>query len=209
MEKLPRHYMALAFVPVILAVVTLAGLYLYQQGARDRRDHWQKPGAVLDAIGVESGMRVAESMPSDTYFLERLLKRVGGEGSVFAVAPSRRISKNLAREVPTVQIVAETPSGLDAVLSLHVTTAKQDSKKLQRILIECSQRLNQGGRIGVIGVRNGKFDAFLASSEVEQLGTDAGLELISEEHFVDRQFLVVLEKNSDPSPYPLPRAERD
>ena len=191
----PRHYMALAFAPVIVALVTLVGLYLYQQGARERRDGWQKPEAVLDAIGVRTGMRAAESIPSDTYFLERLLRRVGDDGRAFAIAPPGRVSDDIAREVPTVEIVAEPPPGLDAILSVHVTMAKQDSKALERTLAECGKRLNNGGRIGVIGVRTEGFNTFLPSSEVKRLGTDAGLELVGEEHLVDRQFLVVLEKN--------------
>ncbi len=186
--------MALAFAPVIVALVTLVGLYFYQQGARERRDRWQKPEAVLDAIGVEPGMRTAESIASDTYFLKRLLERVGREGHVFAIAPQGRVSDDIAREVPSVEIVVEPPPGLDAILSVHVNMAKQDSAGLERTLVECSKQLNNGGRIGVIGIRTEGFNAFLPASEVKRLGTDAGLEFVGEEHFVDRQFLVVLEK---------------
>jgi hypothetical protein len=195
METPPRHYMALAFLPVILAVVTLVGLYLYQQGAKERRDRWQKPEAVLDAIGVGPGMRAAEWMPSDTYFLEKLLHRVGSDGHVFAIVPPSRVSEDIAREIPSIEILAEPPTGLDAILSVHITMAKQDLEELERTLVECSERLNEGGRIGVIGFRSERLDAFLPSSEVKRLATDAGLEVVGEEHFMDRQFLVVLERN--------------
>ncbi len=186
--------MVLAFLPVILAVATLAGLYMYQQGARGRRDRWQEPEAVLDAIGVQPGMRAAEWTPSDTYFVKRLLLRVGDVGRVFAIAPSSRVSDGIARTVPSVEIVAALPPGLDAMLSLHVTMARQDLQELEHTLVECSKRLRKGGRIGVIGVRNDGFDAFISSPEVKRLGTNAGLDLVGVEHFVDRQFLVVLEK---------------
>ena len=195
MEMPPRHYMALAFLPVILAVVTLVGLYLYQQGAKERRDRWQKPEAVLDAIGVAPGMRAAEWMPSDTYFLEQLLHRVGSEGHVFAIVPPSGVSEDIAREIPSIEILAEPPTGLDAILSAHITMAKQDPEELERTLVQCSKRLNKGGRMGVIGVRSERHDAFFPSSEVKRLATDAGLEVVGEEHFMDRQFLVVLERN--------------
>ena len=195
MEMPPRHYMALAFLPVILAVVTLVGLYLYQQGAKERRDRWQKPEAVLDAIGVAPGMRAAEWMPSDTYFLEQLLHRVGSEGYVFAIVPPSGVSEDIAREIPSIEILAEPPTGLDAILSAHITMAKQDPEELERTLVQCSKRLNKGGRMGVIGVRSERHDAFFPSSEVKRFATDAGLEVVGEEHFMDRQFLVVLERN--------------
>ncbi len=73
--------------------------------------------------------------------------------------------------------------------------AKQDPEELERTLVECSKRLNKGGRIGVIGLRSERLDAFLPSSEVKRLATDVGLDVVGEEHFVDRQFLVVLERN--------------
>ena len=195
MKLSPRHYVAMAFTPIIVAVVALFGLYVYQQGAEERRDRWQKPEAVLDAIGVEPGMRAAEWRPSDTYFLARLLRRVGSEGRVFAIAPPKRVSKDIARGVPSVEIEAEPSPGLDAILSLHVTMAKQDSKELERTLVNSSKQLKHGGRIGVIGLRSDRFETFLPSSEVKRLGMGAGLEFVGEKHFVDRQFLVVLRKN--------------
>ena len=56
-----------------------------QQQARDRdRWMWQLPEAVIDAIGVEAGMVVADVGAGDGYFTLRLSSRVGGDGYVYA-----------------------------------------------------------------------------------------------------------------------------
>lgn len=194
METPPRHYMALAFLPVALAVVALAALYVYQRGAEDRRDRWQQPEAVLDAVGVHPGMRVAEWHPTDTYFLERLERRVGSGGSVYAVEPSSSVARSIESKAPHVSVVPELPPRLDALLLLHVSAAQQDLAQLKQELAQASRRLSPGARVGLIGVRNDQLDRFVGQEELEEAAS-GDFRLVRNEDFVDRQFLLVLEKD--------------
>src|SRR5215475_3718772 len=56
-----------------------------QESDRSRkRDEWQRPGEVMDALGVQSGHRVADIGCGYGYFTFRLAARVGAEGKVYA-----------------------------------------------------------------------------------------------------------------------------
>ena len=193
METPPRHYLALAFLPIALAVVALTALYLYQRGADERRDSWQQPDAVLDAIGVHPGMRVAEWHPTDTYFLERLERRVGSGGSVYAVEPSLSVARSIETKGPRVSIVPELPPALEALLVLHVSAAQQDLTQLEEELAKASERLARGARVGLIGVRSDQLDRLVGREELEEAAS-GDFRVVRSEDFLDRQFLLVLEK---------------
>lgn len=49
------------------------------------RDDWQKPTAVLEAMGIEQGMTVADLGTGTGYFVPHLARAVGPEGHVLAV----------------------------------------------------------------------------------------------------------------------------
>jgi hypothetical protein len=194
MENPPRHYVAIAFLPVVIVLVTLAALVLYQRGAEQRRDRWQQPEAVLNAIGVRPGMRVAEWHPSDTYFLEKLVGRVGGNGSVFAVRPSSQVVQAIETRAARVVVVPELPAALDVMLDLHVTGTDQEMPDVKKELGEVGERLGSGARLGFIGLRGERIDQVIGSDQVVEAAVAQGFRLVREEGFVDRQFLLVLEK---------------
>ncbi|HEX9724730.1 MAG TPA: hypothetical protein VGC53_10670 [Vicinamibacteria bacterium] len=194
MENPPRHYVALAFLPVVIALVTLAALVVYQRGAEERRDRWQQPEAVLDAIGVRPGMRVAEWHPSDTYFLERLVRRVGESGSVYAVGPSPRVLEAIETRAPSVAVLPELPPALDVLLDLHVSATDQEMLDVEKELQQAGERLTAGGRVGFIGARGERFDHVLSPDELADGAAGHGFRLARKEDFLDRQFLLVLEK---------------
>jgi predicted methyltransferase len=194
MESPPRHYVALAFLPVVIALITLVALLVYQRGAEERRDRWQQPEAVLDAVGVRPGMRVAESHPSDTYFLERLVARVGETGSVYAVRPSARVVEGIEARAPRVRVVSELPPGLDVLLDLHVSANDQEIADVSEELREAGERLASGARVGFIGVRGEGFEHVLSPDGVAEVAAAHGFRLARKEDFLDRQFLLVLEK---------------
>ncbi len=84
--------------------------------AEDGRDAWQKPDAVIEAIGIKPGMTVADLGAGTGYFSVRLAKAVGGKGRVLAidVEPKlvdymkvRAAKAQLAQLVP---VLAPTPT---------------------------------------------------------------------------------------------------
>src|SRR5436190_3890949 len=50
-----------------------------------KRDEWQRPGEVMDALGTKPASRVADIGCGFGYFTFRLAARVGAEGKVYAV----------------------------------------------------------------------------------------------------------------------------
>ena len=57
-----------------------------QESERSRkRDEWQRPAEVFDALGVKPGHRVADIGCGFGYFTFRLAARVGAEGKIYAV----------------------------------------------------------------------------------------------------------------------------
>ena len=194
MESPPRHYVALAFLPVVIAVVTLVALVVYQRGAEERRDRWQQPEAVLDAIGLEPGMRAAVLHPEDTYFLRKLVARVGESGSVYAVRPASRVAEAIGDSSLPVAVVAELPPGLEVLLLVsHVSAADQETDAVEKDLRQAGERLAAGARLGFIGVRGEAIERAITKEDVVTAAESQGFRLLRSEDFVDRQFLLVLE----------------
>jgi tRNA A58 N-methylase Trm61 len=50
-----------------------------------RRDRWQQPHCVVDTLGIEQGVRVADIGAGGGYVTMRLARAVGAEGWVYAV----------------------------------------------------------------------------------------------------------------------------
>lgn len=194
METPPRHYVALAFLPVAIALLTLVALLMYQRGAEERRGRWQQPEAVLDAIGIGPAMEVAEWHPTDTYFLERLRKRVGADGSVYAVEPSPRLAQEIESSATGVDVVSELPQALDALLILHVSANDQQRDRVEGELRQAGQRLPVGARLGLIGLVGDRLDRRIGPQELLDAATTRGFQFVRQEDFLKPQFLLVLEK---------------
>lgn len=67
-------------VTVACLCMTLAGTSFGQAD----RETWQPPEEIMDAVGVEPGMRIGEAGAGKGYFTIPLARRVGPEGVVFA-----------------------------------------------------------------------------------------------------------------------------
>ena len=48
------------------------------------RDSWQKPEAIMDSVGIKSGMAIGEIGAGDGYFTFKMVDRVGPEGHIYA-----------------------------------------------------------------------------------------------------------------------------
>lgn len=65
----------------------------------DRRDEWQQPEKILDAIGIEPGMTVADVGAGKGYFTLRLAERVCPEGKVYATDIDERLLQSIQDRV--------------------------------------------------------------------------------------------------------------
>ena len=98
----------------------------------DRRDEWQQPGKILDAIGIEPGMAVADVGAGKGYFTFRLAERVCPEGKIYATDIDERVLQNIKDRVQkeripnVVTILGDKddpglPDGqIDIILMVHV-----------------------------------------------------------------------------------------
>ena len=123
-----------------------------------RRDEWQRPGEVMDALGVKPGHRVADIGSGFGYFTFRLAARVGAEGKVYAVdidpeavdkVRQRKEREKLAQVEPILGESADPrlPSGLDVVLIVDTYHEFRDYDRMMQAVFKA---LKPGGRLGII-----------------------------------------------------------
>jgi SAM-dependent methyltransferase len=126
---------------------------------RDRkRDEWQRPAEVLDALGVKAGQRVADIGSGSGYFTFHLAAGVGLEGKVYAVDIDDAALKKLrARQEQQRLTQIETilgesadprlPSDLDAVL---IVDTYHEFREYNQTMQAVWRSLKPGGRLVLI-----------------------------------------------------------
>ena len=132
---------------------------LAQESDRSRkRDEWQRPAEVMDALAVKPGHRVADIGSGFGYFTFRLAARVGAEGKVYAVDISeeainkvrqRKERENLQQVEPILSAEDDPrlPSALDEVL---IVDSYHEFRKYDQIMRAVFRALKSGGRLGII-----------------------------------------------------------
>ena len=123
------------------------------------RDTWQRPNAVMDALGIRPGSRVADIGAGNGYFTFHLARRVGTAGRVYAVdvesASLERIASRAAAEhLRQVTVVAGTdedpqlPAGsVDVVL---VVNTYHELRAFDTMMEGFRRALRPGGVLGII-----------------------------------------------------------
>jgi predicted methyltransferase len=159
---------------------------LPQESDRSRkRDEWQRPGEVMDAMGVKSGHRVADIGSGYGYFTFRLAARVGAEGKVYAVdideeavdkVRRRKESEKLAQVEPILGKSDDPrlPNDLDAVL---IVDTYHEFREYDRTMQAVFRALKPGGRLVII---DGEGPAGKPRTEYHRLHTIPA-ELLREE----------------------------
>ena len=123
-----------------------------------KRDEWQRPGEVMDALGVKPGHRVADIGSGFGYFTFRLAARVGAEGKVYAVdidpeaidkVRKRKEREKLAQVEPILGESADPrlPDGLDVVL---IVDTYHEFRDYDRMMQAVFRALKPGGRLAII-----------------------------------------------------------
>ena len=182
-----------------------------EQSKRDRdRWMWQLPERVLDAIGLEEGMQVADVGAGEGYFTSRLAKRVGKDGTVYAneidEALLRRVSseckaKGFTNVVP-VQGAADDPKlpekALDIVLMVNVTHFLEEPEVFFRRL---KTSLREGGRLAIVqwDATKMSIEDDMSPSDMEKFSEEAvlvpleaaGFEIVAKETFLPVQNLYI------------------
>lgn len=130
-----------------------------QESERSRkRDEWQRPSEVFDALGVQPGHRVADIGCGFGYFTFRLAPRVGAEGKVFAVdidkeaidkVRNRKDREKLEQVEPILGASTDPrlPNDLDSVL---IVDAYHEFREYERTMQAVFRALKPGGRLVII-----------------------------------------------------------
>jgi predicted methyltransferase len=146
-----------------------------------KRDEWQRPGEVLDALRAKPGHRVADIGCGFGYFTFRLAARVGAEGKVYAVdidkeaidrVRRRKESEKIEQVEPILGESADPrlPNDLDAVL---IVDSYHEFREYNQIAQAVFRSLKPGGRLAII---DGEGPAGRPRTEYHRLHTiPAGL----------------------------------
>src|SRR5262247_2175009 len=139
--------------------IALAVRNLPQESDRARRrDAWQRPGEVMDALGAKPGKRVADIGCGYGYFTFRLAARVGAEGKVYAVdideeainkVRQRKEREKLEQIEPILGESADPrlPNDLDAVM---IVDTYHEFREYDRTMQAVFRALKPGGRLVII-----------------------------------------------------------
>jgi predicted methyltransferase len=150
-----------------------------------KRDEWQRPGEVMDALRVKPGHRVADIGCGFGYFTFRLAARVGAEGKVYAVdidkeaidrVRRRKESEKIEQVEPILGESADPrlPNDLDAVL---IVDSYHEFREYNQIAQAVFRSLKPGGRLVII---DGEGPAGRPRTEYHRLHTIPA-ELVREE----------------------------
>lgn len=123
-----------------------------------KRDEWQRPAEVMDALDVRAGHRVADIGCGFGYFTFRLAARVGPEGKVYAVdidreaiakVRERKQREKLEQVEPILGESADPglPDDLDTVL---IVDTYHEFREYDQMMQAVFRALKPGGRLAII-----------------------------------------------------------
>jgi ubiquinone/menaquinone biosynthesis C-methylase UbiE len=123
------------------------------------RDRWQKPDAIVKALGLKRGMTVADLGAGTGYMSKRLSAAVGPEGTVFSIEPEPKLLAYLreraehegtANVVPILGSLGDPRlprASTDVILVLDTFHHIDDRLRYFRAL---RRTLKHGGRVAIV-----------------------------------------------------------
>ncbi len=161
MTRLFFRKTAIRVVPVTFCL--LAGGWLLgplrSQDEWTKRDTWQRPEEVMDALGAKPGSKVADVGAGEGYFTFHLAARVGPSGKVYAVDINDKVlskirehaEKEKLLQIETVLGVADDPrlpsESVDGVLLVN---AYHEMREADAMLRAMRRALRPGGLLVII-----------------------------------------------------------
>lgn len=166
-----------------------------------RRDAWQQPDRVLDALELTAGDRVADLGAGGGYFTPRLADTVGSAGMVYAVDTDPDMLADLRRSLgdrSNVTVVRAHPGdpGLPAAVDLVLlVNTYHHLPEPVAYLRGLAAHLRPGGRVAVVEARvKGLRRLFGHATPPEEIRTAlqaAGYALAAEHGFLVGQSLTI------------------
>ncbi len=173
-----------------------------------KRDEWQKPHAVLEALGVTAGQRVADLGAGTGYFTLRLAHHVGEKGVVYAVDVEPKLVEHVRKRAAEAKLAQVRPvlaapddpklpaGGVDLVLIVDTWHHIDARDRYLRVL---RRALAPHGRIAVVDFMPGdipvgpppehRLPAATITAEFEA----GGFRLVAQPAVLPYQFVLVFE----------------
>lgn len=201
---------------VLVATCVLGAAAQERPSEWNRRDAWQRPAAVMDAMGAAEGGVVADIGAGRGYFTFHLAGRVGAQGKVYAVDLDKRELDRLkerAAEAGLAQIEAVNGEAADPKLpeaaldAILVVNAYHEMREFDAMLRGMFRALKPGGRLVIVdqsGANGKPRDEYFRTHKIaeEVVREDAqrnGFRLLRKEDDIvtgdkEHWFFVVFEK---------------
>ena len=179
-----------------------------EQLDRPERDEYQKPGQVVEALGLKAGMAVADLGAGSGYFTRRFVKAVTDAGKVYAIDVEQEMlaytKTSLERlHIPhTVEFILALsdnpklpPDSVDLIFLCNVYHHLEDR---DRYFAAVKPALKTGGRITIVDFYHDKRSGdvgfprrhLVARETVMEEMRRAGYRLLREHEFLPRQYFL-------------------
>ena len=170
------------------------------------RETWQPPEQIMDAIGVEPGMRVGEAGAGKGYFTFPLSRRVGPEGIVFAndiSTSSLDVIRDRAEneELDNIKIVVGEvvdplfpEEDLDMIVMVYVLHMLE---KPVEFLRNVGKYLGPGASLVVIErnttTERAHYPSFMTNHQILETMGETGFKLVRTETFLPKDTIYIYE----------------
>ena len=155
----PRRLSHGAAAMLFLALLVLAQACAHAQNRGPERDAWQRPGQVMDELGIHAGSFAADVGCGRGYFTFRMAQRVGPTGKVFAVDLRQGLIEGIrkraaAEGLKQIQAIQSQPSDpelpgvrLDVVFAMNTF---HEWRQYNAMLSHIYKALKPGGLFALI-----------------------------------------------------------